>query len=867
MADDAPSEDLDERFLELRRRAHELSLRGLYRSNAAVAGELRRLARAEQRIVDYLYGSFELMNYASSRLDPATQSATALELIAALEDEDHARTIQPDLPEAEYSATRAWMTACAYDNLAYATGYQKGLNSEGLHACINEGIEVCRRTGKIECITCFREYATDVYRSADDLDMALHFARLGESHQVVGRHDRRWVGARDQSRLHLLQGRLQAALDDILRSWKLAGTYHSPRIARWKTRLHLEMILLLMGRDDDPDALLGPALTSDDEPEDAEPVELPPPGEFPELEQLSAQVDALRHLVNNRPDEAAAILEKYDRLLDQRGYLSEWFETRLQLIAARRFGGRTGEALARLARPLEERARTARDWLTLRRLARLLDESLPPTPLALLADPAEADGAARPAASETAATAGDSPSPEPPEQPAWTPLQQRITDFYRRASQLAAEGTEAQWQELLAELMAIDPSTVQLPDEAAGLLITAHHFKKQNADLPAVWSWARRLGDRFPEDPAVQSYLAGLGGELRDVPDAPLAQLPSPEDVERLHRRAMDLAPDQPGVFSLAGRYYLEAGNQSEAERCLARGFRLDRTSSFFALQLARIYQQSDRPRDAMAALDLCLREGSEDPAVSWQAATLATALGQWEPVLAYIDHYEAHSPGEPWASYFKAFALVKLNRPDEALDAAVEEGRRSPERPFAWQPLAAAATAAKGDLDGFRAKMAEILAQPLSGVDYLTPRGLVQNLEMLRTAVAVLPADDPIRSRLDALLLSSGLATNEYFDEIRQLGEPVPDVNFYECVVDQPLDESWASSPGCLAGEDDWTAYTIIWGILARDEDEARRIALAWQGRCYPLPARSCEAELTSSGYRDKVGVVWQGMREGRTE
>ncbi|WP_165231329.1 hypothetical protein [Aquisphaera insulae] len=861
MTDDATSDDLDERFQELRQRAYELSQRGLYRSNAAVAGELRRLARAEQRIVDYLHGSFELMNHASSRLEPETQAAVALELIAALEDEEHARTIQPDLPEAEYAATRAWMTACAYDNLAYATGYQKGLNSEGLHACINEGIEVCRRTGKLECITCFREYATEVYRSADDLDLALHFARLGESHQVVGRHDRRWVGARDQSRLHLLQGRLETALEDVLRAWKLAGTYHSPRIARWKTRLQLETILLLMGRDEDPAALLGPAPATGAEAD--EPDELPPPGEFPELEHVRAQVEALRHLVNNRPDEAAAILEKYDRLLDQRNFLSEWFENRLHLIAALRTGGRAGDAIGRLARPLEERAREARDWLTLRRLALLVDESRTPIPMALLVDPASAG---RPAPAEPTAevehgTDADSQGPT------LSPLQTKAQEIMTRASQLGAEDRSDQWPPLVAEARAVDPATITLSDDAVALLFVVDCLLSEDSDPAATWSWAIRIADRFPEDPRVQSRVAELGGKLLSFPDSPLEGLIAAEDLERRHRRAMDLAPEDPGCFARAGVFYLDAENQSEAERCLARGFRLDRTSSFFALNLARIYQQSDRPRDAVAVLDLCLREGSEDPTISWQAATLAAALGQWESVLTYIDHYEAHDPGEPWASYYRAFAFVKLDRPDEALEAAAEEGRRSPERPFAWEPLAAAAAAQKGDLDDFRARLEAILDRPLSGVDYLTPRGKVQILELLRTAAKSLPADDPSRARLDEILLASGLATNEYFDEIRKQGEPVNDVNFYECVIDQPLDADWPGSPGCLADEQGWTGYTIAWGVLARSEDEARRIALDWQRRCYPLPARSCEVQENGSGFRDAVGVVWQGLREGRTE
>jgi hypothetical protein len=45
-----------------------------------------------------------------------------------------------------------------------------------MHGCISDGIQVCQRTGKLECVNCFREYAAEVYLAADDLPMALHQA-------------------------------------------------------------------------------------------------------------------------------------------------------------------------------------------------------------------------------------------------------------------------------------------------------------------------------------------------------------------------------------------------------------------------------------------------------------------------------------------------------------------------------------------------------------------------------------------------------------------------------------------------------------------------------------------------------------------
>src|SRR5262249_55584599 len=148
-----------------------------------------------------------------SLLLPRVTRENAVELIALLEDEERARLIQADLPQAAYEAEQAWMTACAYENLAEATGMLEGYNSAGMHQCITDGVEVCRRTGKLACVGCFREYAAQVYTAADDLEMALHHARmiaanLGPS---PDRGNRRHLGARVEGWLMLLQGRLDAA--------------------------------------------------------------------------------------------------------------------------------------------------------------------------------------------------------------------------------------------------------------------------------------------------------------------------------------------------------------------------------------------------------------------------------------------------------------------------------------------------------------------------------------------------------------------------------------------------------------------------------------------------------------------------------
>ena len=147
---DPESHDIDRRLELLEEKRSSLYHRAHMRSATRVSREIRRLAKTERRLIPYLRSTFDVMNQGADLLDPETTRDCAIELISLLESEDRARAIQPDLPESEYEYTVHWMSACAYDNLAKGTALILGYNSEGTHACIAEGIAVCRRTGKLE---------------------------------------------------------------------------------------------------------------------------------------------------------------------------------------------------------------------------------------------------------------------------------------------------------------------------------------------------------------------------------------------------------------------------------------------------------------------------------------------------------------------------------------------------------------------------------------------------------------------------------------------------------------------------------------------------------------------------------------------
>ncbi len=67
-----------------------------------------------------------------------------------------------------------------------------------------------------------------------------------------------------------------------------------------------------------------------------------------------------------------------------------------------------------------------------------------------------------------------------------------------------------------------------------------------------------------------------------------------------------------------------------------------------------------------------------------------------------------------------------------------------------------------------------------------------------------------------------------------------------------------------CLAGELEWTEYRNMWGVLAPDEETARRMVIEMQGRAMDRTAEIEGIEESEVSYTDIPGIVWQGLRQG---
>jgi tetratricopeptide (TPR) repeat protein len=861
--------DVDARLAELDKKETECTHSCRYRSANRIAAEIRRTAKAERRLTPYIRATFTLMNNATALLEPEVGRDASIELIGLLESEDRARAIQPDFNEGEYRSNVDWFSSCAYDNLATATAALAGHNSEGTHACIADGIQVCRRTGKMQCVTCFREYATEVYRAADDLEMALHFARAGVSNDRPGPHDRRWAGAKDMMQVFLLQGRLTDAMQAAEKAWELSSVWHNVVAARLQMSQFMRELACLSGEPNRWDELLASAGD----------LKSPDTGEWRWYELRGVQVEAVVACCEGRYKDALEPLTAWDQRLLQSKNVREWFDHRLRLLAVHRLVG--NDALfSRLASQLETKARPARDWLTLRCLTRLKDAAIRPTPVPTTADLSSGPFAASAASTQGAASQAPPPAADdarPDEQdsseapaddggppPAVRAYWQRRYEVFEQAGD-DAEAIEAGLLGILGEMQTADASVTSTAEDTTWVLHTARFMLTDGAEGSGVWKWAESIAARHPDHAAVMNLLATLGAALEFDGEGEPRGVVARDRLEELYRASLDLDPNHARNFGRAGDFHQLLQNVGEAERCFARALRLDRADGESAKKLAMIYRGTDRQRDALAVLDMCLREGCTSAELQWQAGLDAFNQGQFEACLTYLEAFDAQTDDEPWVHYYRAGALLQLGRFDEAAVAVAEEIKRNPECPYPSAVQRAAVAAGLGDLEDFRTQLSAVMAMPLREVDYFTRRGLAATARLLwNAAVGILPADDAQLTTLADRNIAAGIAPDEVFAGRREHGEVCEGVNFYEVLMRQPLDERWAEWHGRLSGEEELPAYVVTWGVLARNEEEAQQLALEAQQCAFPLAAEPLEVNSGEQGFRDRVGVVWLGWREG---
>lgn len=864
MSDDE-TEDIDELLSQLNEREEENQQKCYRRSAVRIAQEIRRRAKAEQRLMPYMHACFRVMVNSSSLFDAAAGRDASVELIRLLESPDQARRIEPELSEGEYENAIHWMSSCAYDNLADNTAELLGYNSEGMHQCINDGIQVCRRTGKMQCISCFRDYAANVYCAADDMDMAIHFAKQSVDNPNPASEGRRWASSYTLTKLLLRSGDLRGAFDSLQRTWQLVNTYHSPLEGQYKTFELYSEIMALLGQAADP--ALAPA-------------DVPPRDEYPFLHMLKDYVAAVRECMSGNYQSAIDRLTVWDTQLQSRGQISNWFQTRLRVLCAVRMSGDT-QRLQSLSQEIQQVASQARDWYTLRCLAQINDLNQPAMPVpsakpfnmgpwAPKPDSVSPNQSMPPSAASIAAVQANGSeqseqssqqSPDIPED-----LRPLALSIMQLAQQLQY-GVELDAQvvtEARQNLMACSADAQSEPQRVHWLLHLMTFITPPAEAADDAWQWAQKLAALQPQDPVVLNILATIAARIYLNVDPGFGDVPvTKEQIADMMRRSLEMDSMRASNFERAGDFFAHLGDDSEAERCYARAFRLDRTRTSAALALSDIYSRSDRPTDALEVLDLSLREGAGDPRTAWQAAVLSSYLQRYEAALTYLKRFAQDIPNHGWMHFYRAQALLALNRSDEALAAAQEFGQAETECGLVVKLLETAAIGQTRDKARTVAALEQLLAEKLSSVDYMVTQAIAKLFDMLWSACEWLEGGETTKGRLLQLIITSGMTPERYFEAQRLARSKEEGISFYIVVLEQVLPADWSQSPSCSHGQQEWTRYTIRYGVLSTSQAKAERIALEFQARSGLPTPNLLDVQAFDQEYVDSPGIVWQSIPE----
>lgn len=842
MSDDV--DKIEQQLEELDQKSEECFQKCQISSAIRIAKEATRLAKGHSLAVHYMRGLFDQMRFGHGMQDPQATREVSVELVLLLEDEEQARRVQPNLDEGHYHWLCSWMSTCAYDNLAEATGMMAGCNSAGMHECINDGLQICRQTGKMECVKCFREYAADVYLAADDFDMVKHQIQTFLEYTPGGNDnkDRRWSGRHKLAKLMILEGRLEQAIEELRKALDLAKA---------------EDVYLKLRSRSIVAATLDEALTLSGQPrfnwEELD-KELPEKGEWPYLEFLREAADALALVVEKKYEPAIELLTQLDRRLTEQNCRKEWFEIRLRLIAAYLLSGNRKRA-ENLAKGLEASADEAQDFLTMRRLKCLLDPANTVSPIAALAVPTSSQ-------SEENVTApvvdSSDESVESEQEEETTPLAEQLTEYMQRIMQVH-EDDEAR-QQLLNDFLSHSPEEIESEQDAAYLVHLSQFIVRGTDDALLVWPWAEKMISCFPDNPIVMSVVATLGHYFRMADTANFESI-TPEQLEKWFRMSTTPKVEHAKNFARAGSFFMDEGDQGEAERNYSRAFRLDRKDPSIVLPLAELYRQSDRVRDALAVLDLSLREGNDDQPVAWEATMTAVQLEQYDSVLTYVDKFLELGDADTWIHYYKALACFHLGKYEESLSELALENDFSPPGQFHLLALKTCNLIALQQEEEAKQTFKEVLDHPFRSVEYFSLNQLMRTIGLLWTTATKWSAIDDEREQLEQSMLAAGLLPDEFFEGKREDAQAEEAVFHYLVQIHQPLDDEWSESPGCLNGQEKWTDYDAEWGVLAKEEEQAINLVLAYQSKCYQLPVEIIDIQTDEQEYRDRPGVVWQGI------
>ncbi|MDO5565044.1 MAG: hypothetical protein Q4G59_00205 [Planctomycetia bacterium] len=912
-------------------KASELSDQQLHRSAQNLFFEGKRFAKTNRLLIEYMMSCFSITNNAQALYEPEIGIDNAMELIAYLESPEKCRKLQNDYDEDYYEYLVSRLSACAYDNLAVHTAMRLGYNSPTVFGAVDDGIQVCRRTGKLECVECFREYATRISLASGDYEMGEHHARLcATSTAREDADDRRYVGHKDLIKLFVRQGKLQAAFDVYERIFPFAESYHDPLNAMFTCAIRAEMLFWLAGKENElPEFMAAHELN--------ELPKIPPREEHAEYYIETTLRDAVKLARQARWLEAVDILDQCERFLVAQDVLNPWFEIRIAKIAnlllAKKHGLEIPPGLDHFIAEVKSRAKEAHHWSAIQAVEAMEKELVALNPLGIAfpidLGPYATTGTATSHAklelmlplvdisTGQASAEQNSEQAESAEVTVQTPIQEQAEKMYSGILALIDEQRKYYQQLLTGEIELENGQPKPFPKQGElfalerDYLAFAESFHPEDTKLSSdefldiakplsqlflldeepqlmekVWKWNTSFRSHYPESArliahyALDAFLIERKALEQNL-DPQSFGLPDKETYFKWIEQAFALDPNNYKVAIAAGLMYRGNKQDREARRYFSRACQLARTNEFATNSLCELYAEADRPKDALAAIELYTRAGGRHPQLLLTAARIAFQNDMASQFLLYYDAYTKESQSDMQLDAQYVWALMETQRYDDVLTQLdhFDEAIQKPSRDRLYLRAYCLAKTGKEWTDCFEAALNLVSDDgALEGVPgvYWDPCGPLWEF------VSQWAKDDPRRLAFEQFILIRGLIPMSFFEpesqdakqcecsvECDELEENESDeyaeedmLTLFRCVVRQPLKPEVTAYAGWANILPEAHYYDALWFVLANDPEEATQIALQWQQKCYELAPEPNECEAVGEFGGSSSRVFAQGRR-----
>ncbi len=247
--------------------------------------------------------------------------------------------------------------------------------------------------------------------------------------------------------------------------------------------------------------------------------------------------------------------------------------------------------------------------------------------------------------------------------------------------------------------------------------------------------------------------------------------LGEPQAAEALLRQALGIDPDWTPTLTTLGELLLSSGRGAEAESVLQRACTGARPDPRAAHALARYYNDTGQPAQALSALAPFLPRGNRDAALASQHVTALIALGRLAEAITEYGNLLAAAPDDPAAAQALAIALNAAGRHGEAGRIA----RRILARGVRTATLAhthARSLLAEGDTSGAETAWRECLKMEprmieahngLAQLIWVRTGDVAQATETLDRALGMFANDDALWATKAAILQGGGNARGAY--------------------------------------------------------------------------------------------------------